>query len=160
MNGLLLRAAVLLVVLLLATVAGVGLRRRAGRAREVADGELLTVADLAGPTGSPGSAGSLGSPGSTGSLGERGTFVQFSSPACTPCRAVHRVLDAVVAADSSLVHVDIDATQRLDLARRLSIMRTPTVLLLDPDGRVIRRISGVLTAEQARAAVPEPIRSR
>jgi hypothetical protein len=34
------------------------------------------------------------------------------------------------------------------------------VLLLDPAGRVVRRISGVITAEQARAAVLEPIRSR
>jgi thiol-disulfide isomerase/thioredoxin len=149
MNGILLRVGVLAAVLLLATVVGVALRRRAGRAREVVDGELLTAADLvdqAEPNGS--------------SLGERGTFVQFSSPACSPCRAVHRVLDAVVADDQGLVHLDIDATQRLDLARRLGIMRTPTVLLLDPSGRVVRRISGLVTAEQARAAVPEMIRSR
>jgi thioredoxin-like negative regulator of GroEL len=63
----------------------------------------------------------------------------------------------VVAAQPSLVHVDLDATQRLDLAQRLGILRTPTVLLLDPAGRVVSRISGPLTAEQARAAVPELI---
>jgi thiol-disulfide isomerase/thioredoxin len=148
MSGILLRAVVLGVLLVLATGGGLVLRRRAGRAREVTEGEVLTAADLAAPAESP------------LSLGERATFVQFSSPACSPCRSVRRVLDAVVAQDPGLVHVDIDATQRLDLARRLDIMRTPTVLLLDPTGRVVRRISGVLTAEQARAAVPEPIRSR
>jgi thiol-disulfide isomerase/thioredoxin len=142
-NEPLVRAAVLLVVLLLATAMGVALRRRAGRVREVMDGERLSVED-AGP------------------FGERATFVQFSSPACSPCRAVRRVLGAVVAQDPGLAHVDIDATERLDLARRLGILRTPTVLLLDPAGRVVRRICGVLTAEQARAAVQtlEPIRSR
>jgi thiol-disulfide isomerase/thioredoxin len=140
-NETLVRAALLLVVLLLATGLGVALRRRAGRVREVTDGERLSVEE-AGP------------------FGERATFVQFSSPACSPCRSVRRVLGAVVAQDPGLAHVDIDATQRLDLARRLGILRTPTVLLLDPAGRVVRRISGVITAEQARAAVLEPIRSR
>ena len=139
----------LAVLLLLAALVGLTLRRRAGRAREVSDGEVLNPADLADPVTPP------------LTLGERGTFVQFSSPACSPCRSVRRrVLDAVAAEDPGLVHVDIDATQRLDLARRLDIMRTPTVLLLDPTGRVVRRIYGVLTPEQARAAVPEPIRSR
>jgi thiol-disulfide isomerase/thioredoxin len=158
MNGILLRAGVLAAVLLLATVIGVVLRRRAGRAREVFHGALLTAADLVGAdlVG----ADLVDQAGSNRSLGERGTFVQFSSPACSPCRAVHLVLDAVVAEDQGLVHLDIDATQRLDLARRLGIMRTPTVLLLDPSGRVVRRISGLVTAEQARAAVPEMIRSR
>jgi thioredoxin-related protein len=69
------------------------------------------------------------------------------------------VLGDVVSSDPGLRHIDVDATQRLDLARRLNIMRTPTVLLLDPDGRVISRISGTLSAEQARHALPEPIRS-
>jgi hypothetical protein len=70
------------------------------------------------------------------------------------------VLSDHVAANPDLVHVDIDATERLDLARRLGILRTPTVLLLDADGVVVRRISGPITPEQARAAVPEPTRSR
>jgi thiol-disulfide isomerase/thioredoxin len=138
----LLRLTALVAVLLLAGAIGLVLRRQAGRAREVTDGERLDVADLAAP------------------LGQRATFVQFSSPACSPCRSVHRVLTDVVATDPELAHVEIDATERLDLARRLGILRTPTVLLLDPDGLVVRRISGPLTAEQARAAVPEPTRSR
>jgi hypothetical protein len=70
------------------------------------------------------------------------------------------VLTGLVADDPELAHVEIDATERLDLARRLGILRTPTVLLLDPQGLVVRRISGPITAAQARAAVPEPTRSR
>jgi thiol-disulfide isomerase/thioredoxin len=136
-----LRAVALIAVLLLATAVGLVLRRQAGRAREVTDGELLDTADLGK------------------SLGERATFVQFSSPTCAPCRSVREVLTRVVTADPDLAHVEIDATERLDLARRLGILRTPTVLLLDPRGLVVRRISGPITAEQARAAVPESIRS-
>jgi thiol-disulfide isomerase/thioredoxin len=141
-DSLLLRSALLIVVLLLATAVGLVLRWRAGRARDVAGGERLAPADLGAP------------------LGERATFVQFSSPACSPCRSVRRVLTGVVADQPGLAHVEIDATERLDLARRLKILRTPTVLLLDPAGHVVRRISGALTPDQARAAVPEPTRSR
>jgi thiol-disulfide isomerase/thioredoxin len=138
----LLRALALLGVLGVASAIALLLRRRAGRARDVRGGELLGPAELAAP------------------LGERATFVQFSSPACSPCRSVRRVLTGLVADDPELAHVEIDATERLDLARRLGILRTPTVLLLDPQGLVVRRISGPITAAQARAAVPEPTRSR
>ena len=138
----LLRALVLLAVLLLAGAIGLVLRRRSGQTRVVTGGERLDAAELAIP------------------LGERATFVQFSSPACSPCRSVQRVLSDLVVAEPDLGHVEIDATERLDLARRLGILRTPTVLLLDPQGVVVRRISGPITPEQARAAVPEPTRSR
>lgn len=39
-------------------------------------------------------------------------------------------------------HVEIDAEERLELVRRLGILRTPTVLVLDPAGRVVSRASG------------------
>ncbi len=140
-HSFLLRMVALIAVLLIATAVGLVLRRQAGRAREVIDGELLDAGDLAAP------------------LGERATFVQFSSPTCSPCRSVRRVLTEVVAADPALAHVEIDATERLDLVRRLGILRTPTVLLLNPRGLVVQRISGLITAEQARAAVPDSTRN-
>jgi hypothetical protein len=39
-------------------------------------------------------------------------------------------------------HVEIDAESHLDLVRRLDVRRTPTVLVLDAAGRVVRRASG------------------
>jgi thioredoxin-related protein len=39
-------------------------------------------------------------------------------------------------------HVEIDAESHLDLVRRLDVRRTPTVLVLDGQGRVVRRASG------------------
>jgi hypothetical protein len=41
-----------------------------------------------------------------------------------------------------VAHVEIDAESRLDLVRRLDIRRTPTVLVLGPDGRIAKRATG------------------
>ena len=76
------------------------------------------------------------------SLGERATLVQFSSAFCQPCRATRRVLAGVAQDVAGVAHVEIDAESRLDLVRRLNVKRTPTVLVLDAAGRVVRRASG------------------
>lgn len=75
-------------------------------------------------------------------LGERATLVQFSSAFCQPCRATRRVLAGVSRDVDGVAHVEIDAESRLDLVRRLHVRRTPTVLVLDAAGRVVRRASG------------------
>ena len=41
-----------------------------------------------------------------------------------------------------VAHVEIDAESHLELVRRLDIRRTPTVLVLGPDGRIAKRASG------------------
>ncbi|MGK5640596.1 TlpA family protein disulfide reductase [Streptomyces sp. URMC 126] len=74
--------------------------------------------------------------------GERATLVQFSSAFCQPCRATRRVLADVAAMVDGVVHVEIDAEARLGLVRALDISATPTVLVLDADGRVVRRAVG------------------
>ena len=75
-------------------------------------------------------------------LGERATLVEFSSAFCAPCRATRRVLADVADMTPGVAHIDIDAEQRLDLVRALGVMRTPTVLVLGPDGVIVRRASG------------------
>jgi thiol-disulfide isomerase/thioredoxin len=75
-------------------------------------------------------------------LGERATLVQFSSAFCQPCRATRQVLDQVSREVDGVRHVEIDAESHLDLVRRLDVRRTPTVLVLDAAGRVVRRASG------------------
>ncbi|MET9508491.1 thioredoxin family protein [Streptomyces flavidovirens] len=74
--------------------------------------------------------------------GERATLVQFSSAFCQPCRATRRTLAEVADMVDGVVHVEIDAEARLDLVRELGILATPTVLVLDGNGRVVRRASG------------------
>jgi thiol-disulfide isomerase/thioredoxin len=117
---------VCLAVLAAASVFGVLHRRRDGRIRVGAKdgGERLTAADLGGP------------------LGERATLVQFSSAFCAPCRATRRVLSDVAGMVEGVRHVEIDAEAQLDLVRRLHVLKTPTVLVLDADGSVVRRASG------------------
>ncbi|WP_327071757.1 thioredoxin family protein [Kitasatospora sp. NBC_01250] len=75
-------------------------------------------------------------------LGERATLVQFSTAFCQPCRATRRVLAEVAGLVAGVAHVEIDAEQNLELVRRLEIRRTPTVLVLDAAGRVVRRAAG------------------
>jgi thiol-disulfide isomerase/thioredoxin len=75
-------------------------------------------------------------------LGERATLVQFSSAFCAPCRATRRILADVAGMTHGVAHVEIDAESRLDLVRELNVLRTPTVLVLAGDGRIVRRASG------------------
>ncbi|MFE6689464.1 TlpA family protein disulfide reductase [Streptomyces sp. NPDC057743] len=75
-------------------------------------------------------------------LGERATLVQFSSAFCQPCRATRRVLADVAGMIDGVAHVEIDAEDRLELVRRLEVSGTPTVLVLDGDGAIVRRAAG------------------
>ena len=79
----------------------------------------------------------IGSP-----LGERATLVQFSTAFCQPCRATRRILADVSGTVPGVAHVEVDAESHLELVRRLDVRRTPTVLVLDAEGRIVRRASG------------------
>jgi thiol-disulfide isomerase/thioredoxin len=86
-------------------------------------------------------------------VGERATLVQFSSAFCAPCRATRRVLGEVAGMVPGVAHVEIDAEHHLDLVRRLGILRTPTTLVLGPDGNEVERASGVPAAAQVVAVI-------
>jgi thiol-disulfide isomerase/thioredoxin len=127
---------VLVGVLVVATAYGVLARRRSGRVRTPADtGERLTAAEVGEQ------------------LGDRATLVQFSSAFCAPCRATRVILADVAAHAEGVAHVEIDAESHLDLVRRLHIMKTPTTLVLDAEGRVRGRASGQPRREQVLAAL-------
>jgi thiol-disulfide isomerase/thioredoxin len=90
-------------------------------------------------------------------LGERATLVQFSSAFCAPCRATRRILTEVAAMVPGVSHVEVDAEQRLELVRALDILRTPTVLVLDADGRIVRRATGQPRTADVIAALGEAV---
>jgi thiol-disulfide isomerase/thioredoxin len=119
--------------LAVATVVGAALRRRAGRFR-------------AGPAGRPAgarAADSVLTEADLGSrLGEQATLVQFSTAFCAPCRPTRQMLARVAGMADGVTHVEIDAAARLDLVRRLHVTSTPTVLVLGPDGAVVKRAVG------------------
>ncbi len=90
-------------------------------------------------------------------LGERATLVQFSTAFCAPCRATRRVLGEVAALVPGVAHVEIDAEARLDLVRRLDVVKTPTVLVLDAAGRIVRRATGQPRKADVIAALGEAV---
>ncbi len=124
--------------LAVALAVGLAWRRGSGRLRK-AGGERIAAADLGSP------------------LGSRATLVQFSSAFCAPCRATRRTLSDVAGMIDGVAYIEVDAQSRLALVRRLNILRTPTVLVLDPAGRIRRRASGQPRRADVIAALGEVI---
>ncbi|MCW2799287.1 MAG: thioredoxin [Aeromicrobium sp.] len=93
-------------------------------------------------------------------LGEGATLVQFSSAFCAPCRATRVLLTDIATKVDGVVTVDIDAEEHLDLVRRLNILRTPTVLVLDASGAIVTRASGLPRREQVLSALGEAVGDR
>ncbi|WP_406108910.1 thioredoxin family protein [Streptomyces sp. NBC_01003] len=126
-------------VLAVASAFGLMQRRRSGRMK-VRQGESALGAARLGE-----------------GLGERATLVQFSSAFCAPCRATRRVLGEVAEMVPGVAHVEIDAEERLDLVRELGILKTPTVLVLDAAGHIVRRASGQPRKADVIAALGEAV---
>jgi len=140
----------LAVALVAATALGLALRWRAGRFRAARSGPVQaagTVQAGTGPAGT-GPAARTGTDVLTeadlgGRLGRQATLVQFSTAFCAPCRPTRQILAQVAGMTDGVTHVEIDAAARLDLVRRLHINSTPTVLVLGPDGAVVKRAAGL-----------------
>ena len=132
---------VLLGVLAVTAVAGLVWRLRQGRVRTVqpADSLLPTLTELGHDPG------------------ERATLLQFSSAFCAPCRATRRILADVAAAVPGVRHVELDAESNLDVVRRLNILKTPTTLVLDAQGRVTQRAAGQPRKEHILAALAKAV---
>jgi thiol-disulfide isomerase/thioredoxin len=134
---------VVIAVLVVGTVAGLLWRRFEGRVRRVSTSDisgLLTGLDI-----DP----------STAEL----TLVQFSSAFCAPCRATRQVLARAAETTPGLAHVEVDAESHLEQVRALSILRTPTTLVVDGSGREISRIAGRPRLDDVRALLTTSRRS-
>lgn len=132
---------VLVAVLAVAGALGLVWRARQGRVRSVAGAQSL-IPELAALGEAP---------------GERATLLQFSSAFCAPCRATKRILGDVAAAVPGVRHVEVDAESNLDLVRRLNIVKTPTTLVLDGHGRVMKRAAGQPRKEHILAALDNAV---
>lgn len=126
MSGLL----VLIAAVVVAAILAWAITAVNGRFRDRAGTVVLTSDDLGRP------------------LGERATLVHFSSAFCAPCRMTRVLLEDVASRVDGVAVVEIDAEAHLELVRRLDVMRTPTVLVLDPRGVVVRRASGLPRRDQ------------
>ena len=112
-------------------------RARTGRAKRVNSAEQVDLALLgATKNGQP-----------ITRFAKRVTFLQFSSEMCSQCVQTARVFKELEANSDDILHIEVDITNRLDLARKFHIMQTPTTLVLDHAGRVTFRIGGVAKPE-------------
>ena len=81
------------------------------------------------------------------------TLVQFSSAFCAPCRVARRLCADLASTRDGVTHLEVDAESHLDEVRALGVWRTPTVLVVDAEGRVALRLTGAPTRAGLVAAV-------
>lgn len=127
---------VLIVALAAAATVGAAMRVRTGKVRG------LSRTDSADSPGTPPALESLTADDLGASLGDNATLVQFSTEFCAYCGPTRALLGEIAAEHPGVATVEIDAAERMDLTRRLRVLSTPTVFVLDRGGSVTARSSG------------------
>lgn len=130
--------AVTTAVVVLALALGVVMRARGGRVRVSEGGTALDLPGLP----------------AAGDDGRRPpTVVQLSSPYCATCPTTRRLIAEVLAGRSDVRRHEVDLAEHPELARRLRVLQTPTLLLLDGRGVETARIGGAPSAAVLSAAI-------
>jgi thiol-disulfide isomerase/thioredoxin len=70
-------------------------------------------------------------------------LLQLSSQFCAECRASRSVLTDVASEHPGVTVREVDVDVRPELVRLLGIRRTPTTLVVDPEGVELARVVGV-----------------
>lgn len=124
---------------LLAALLGVGLlggiayKLLSGRGRKVSSSEIVSLKKLkATKNNFP-----------IDELGSKATLLLFSTQYCGQCPGVKRQLAQLEYRNGGLLFIEVDITDRLDLAAHFSVGQTPTVFILDQEGRIRFRVGGV-----------------
>lgn len=131
-------AAVLVALVVVATVGGVLWRRTTGRVRTARQTRVVTATEVGAP-----------------SFGSAATLLQFSTEFCAPCKATARILSGIADERPGVAHVDVDLTHRPDLASRFGVLQTPTTLVLDTAGAIRARIGGAPRADEVRTTIDQ-----
>ncbi len=81
---------------------------------------------------------------------EKPVIVYFTTPNCVPCKTVQRPALNQLAGlmGDKLEVIEIDATQRPDLAKQWGVLSVPTTFLLDARGEARYVNNGVARAEK------------
>jgi thiol-disulfide isomerase/thioredoxin len=121
-----------LALIAVATAAGLIWKARTGTAKKVNSGLVIDLKEIAAiKDGLP-----------VTEFGERVTFLQFSSEFCSQCAQTARLFHDLEAQHDDILHIEVDITNRLDLANKFNILQTPTTLVLDKNGVITSRIGG------------------
>jgi thiol-disulfide isomerase/thioredoxin len=126
------RIAIVLGLLALAVAAGLIWQARRGKAKKVSGSEQINLAEI----------GAIKDGKPVTQFGQKVTFLQFSSEFCTACRQTAKLYSELELVHPEILHIEVDITNRIDLANKFNILQTPTTLVLDSRGRVTSRIGG------------------
>jgi Thioredoxin len=145
----------LVVVLAAASAAGLVMRQRQGRFRAVRPvvPPETGAPDAPAPGRATAAKGALSAADLGAPLGAQATLVQFSTEVCAYCGPTRELLTAVARERDGVSFIEIDAAERMDLTRRLHVLSTPTVLVLDAEGGIASRASGPLRKADLLTAV-------
>lgn len=75
-------------------------------------------------------------------FGKKVTLLQFSTEVCSQCKQTAKAFGELEQQHSDLLHLEVDLTNRLDLAAHFGVLQTPTTLVLGSNGRVLARVGG------------------
>lgn len=145
--GALVGTAFILGVVLRATQTRIRRAPANGKVKVLRTAEMADLAEAANVTGDR--AADQDSLEEVEAFGSLLTLVQFSTETCARCPATARNLRTAASAHDGVTHLEIDVTRRDDLIQRYSILRTPTVLVIDGEQRIRARISGPISPSQA-----------
>ena len=125
--------ALTIALIIVATLAGFVYRFFHGRGHSVSGAQCINLEKLnISKNGDPVTA-----------FGREATVVLFSTEYCGQCPAVIRALSKLEHRKGGLLFIEVDITQRIDLAAHFNINQTPTVFVLNPAGEIRFRVSGV-----------------
>jgi thioredoxin-like negative regulator of GroEL len=122
----------------LSSAVGIAYKLLAGRGHKVKSKDVIDLAKL----------GATNHALPMTQLGQKATLVQFTTEYCGLCPGVRRTLSQLAYRTGGLEFCEVDITNRLDVAARFSISQTPTVFVLNSDGRLVFRVGGVPKIKQ------------
>ncbi|MFM6939627.1 MAG: thioredoxin family protein [Rhodoluna sp.] len=128
---------VVVALVALATVGGLIWKARTGTSKKVSSGEVIDLKEI----------GAIKDGKPVTEFGDRVTFLQFSSEVCSQCAQTARLFHELEAQHDDVLHIEVDITNRLDLANKFNILQTPTTLVLDKNGVVTSRIGGAAKSQ-------------
>ena len=78
------------------------------------------------------------------------TLVYFTTPTCAPCKTIQRpaIESLKKILGNALQVIEIDASERPDMASRWGVLSVPTTFIIDPYGEVRHVNHGVVRAEK------------
>ncbi|MGI8624981.1 MAG: TlpA family protein disulfide reductase [Geodermatophilaceae bacterium] len=88
------------------------------------------------------------------------TVVQFSGEYCAVCPQARALVQRVLQDHPEIAHTEVDVADHLDAVRALDIRRTPTVLIVDGQGRALHRVSGMPRENELRHALADLVDHR